>query len=534
MGSPYNRKLDVALYDHGGSVWNIQNKAFGVNANGTDVDDAALEAVLSECAAGDVIHFPPAIYLFDTPTLTKGVTLHGPGAVFKKSAATASHMFSQVQGDLVDGLRVVGIEFDMQRAQFAPGQTVSPFFLVRARDLLFQDLYIRDGIEEGLKLYSCQNVRFLNSRVSNVRNNGLQFHLPAADGYAGGARAKADAQGLWIQGCCFEDIDDGAYGTLDGHGITCGGTDETYRVRDVLIQGNVVRRCIRGIWGEFAGGAGKQAARNIVITGNVVTDSDFFGIGLISAEDSVIANNVVTDTGYMVPDPPATSSEVVGIVVSGDTYQPGGRVVVKDNVIRDTRGGSAFMQIGISVRQGSGHVVRDNIISGHTVNPIDVAWAAVTASEIHGATPPMCKATGSADQTIPNAAFEVVTWNMEEYDSDVMHSTSSNTERITFNTAGRYRVSAGVSFPAHNTGLRGARLYRYDGATPILLAEELRAATQGDDTSFTLTATLEVDEADVGDWLKLEVYQSSGGNLDLVKSAPRVHMTAEWIGGKVA
>ena len=151
MGSPYNRIWDSAFMDHGGGVWNIQNKAFGVNANGTDIDDTALEAVLSECDAGDTIVFPPATYLFDAPVLSKGVTLHGPGAVFKKAATTVGHMFAQTEGDLVDGLRVIGIEFNMNRAAFANGNTVSPFFLVRARNLLFRDIYVRDGIEEGLK-----------------------------------------------------------------------------------------------------------------------------------------------------------------------------------------------------------------------------------------------------------------------------------------------------------------------------------------------------------------------------------------------
>ena len=160
-------------------------------------------------------------------------------------------------------------------------------------------------------------------------------------------------------------------------------------------------------------------------------------------------------------------------------------------------------------------------------------WGAVTYSVAVGPVPPMCKAESTTDQTIPTAEWTLVPWSAEEYDTDGMHSTSSNTERITFNTPGRYRVSAGVSFATNNTGLRAARLFRYDGVTPVVLAEEMRGATQGDDTSFTLTTMLQVNEAAVGKWLKLEVYQSSGGNLDLARSTPRVHMTAEWIGGKV-
>ncbi|GMV07366.1 MAG: hypothetical protein AMXMBFR53_36410 [Gemmatimonadota bacterium] len=540
MGAPYNYAWDAKHFDHGGAVWNIQNKAFGANINGTDPDDTALENILSECAAGDIIVFPPdANYVFDSPDLSKSVTLYGPGATFTKAATTVGHMFSQDQGDLWDGLRVIGIEFNLNRAAFSAGNTVSAFFTVRARNLLFYDVHIRDGIEEGLKLYSCQNVRVLHSWFENIRNNGVQFHLPTSDGYsASGARAKADAFGLTVFDSDFIDIDDGNAGTMDGHGITLNGTDTTYRVRDCQIIGNRTLRCIRGIWGEFGGAAGRQAARSIVIAGNTVRESDYFGIGLVSAEDSIITDNIVTDTGVGVPNPPSTSDETVGIIVTGDTYQAGARVVVKDNIIRDTRGGSAYMEYGIIVRRGSGHTVRDNIISGETVKKIHVVWADVTASNIVGQTPPMAKVTGNSDQTIGTASWTPVTWPTEDYDvdagatSDSMHSTSSNTDRVVLNMAGRYRISFSVSFQSNATGLRGARLVKSDGSTDVVLAEELRNATNGDDTSFSVTATYEMDEADVGDWIRADVYQSSGGNLAIYRSTPRVHLAVEWIGGK--
>lgn len=532
MASPYNRPWDAAFYDHGAAVWNIQNVAFGANINGSDPDDDALEAILSECSAGDTILFPPdANYVFDAPVLSKAVTLWGPGATFTKSATTTGHMFSTLQGDLWDGLRVVGIKFDLNRAAFSSGNTVSAFFAVRARRLTFEHIEVVDGIEEGLKLYSCQRVRVLHSHFENIRNNGIQFHLPASDGYSGGARAKEDAFGLMVLDSDFIDIDDGAAGTLDGHGITVNGTDTTYRVRDVQILGNRTLRCIRGIWGEFGGGASTLAARNITIAHNTVRESDYFGIGLVSAEDSHIVNNTVIDTGVGVPNPPTTSDETVGIIVSGDTYNAGARVVVTGNAVRDTRG-TAYMETGIVVRRGSGHTVKDNIVSGETTAKLSVDYSYVTDSEIQGQTPPMAKARGTTDQAITTATWTPVTWDSEDYDSDAMHNTSTNTDRVLMNLAGRYRISAAISFESNATGLRGARLVKSDGSTDVVLAEEFRAATNGDDTSFVLTATYEMDEADVGDWVRLDVYQSSGADLDLYRSTPRVHLSVEYIGGK--
>jgi len=54
--------------------------------------------------------------------------------------------------------------------------------------------------------------------------------------------------------------------------------------------------------------------------------------------------------------------------------------------------------------------------------------------------PPMVRLTGSANLTSYTSA-NVITYNTETYDTDDMHSTVTNTSRITFQTAGVYLVS---------------------------------------------------------------------------------------------
>jgi hypothetical protein len=53
--------------------------------------------------------------------------------------------------------------------------------------------------------------------------------------------------------------------------------------------------------------------------------------------------------------------------------------------------------------------------------------------------PPMVRLTGSANLTSYTSG-NVITYNTETYDTDDMHSTSTNTSRITFQTAGVYLV----------------------------------------------------------------------------------------------
>lgn len=80
--------------------------------------------------------------------------------------------------------------------------------------------------------------------------------------------------------------------------------------------------------------------------------------------------------------------------------------------------------------------------------------------------PPLCSVFNSANQLISHATVTALTANSENFDNDAMHSTVSNTSRITIQTAGRYQALARVSFAANGTGEREVR-FRVDGTTLI-------------------------------------------------------------------
>lgn len=539
MGSPYNRPWDFAVRDHGGQVWNIQNKAFGANVNGTDADDTALENILSECAAGDVILFPPdASYVIDQVVLTKPVTLWLYGATIKKAATTVGHMFPVTDGETVDGLRVFGGKFNMNRAAFSAGDTVSPFFIVRGRYLTFVDMEAYDGIEEGLKLYGCQHVRVIRPVMRNFRNNGIQFHNPTVDSFTG-TRAKADSYDLLVRDGYFEDIDDALHGSADGHAVTLNSTDTTYTTRDALVQGCTIVRAIRGLWAEFGGAAGRQPGYNIAFKDNHILDSEFFGAGMIGVQDGEISGNRIEDTGEAVVGTYSpSSSEIVGVVVGGDSFAEGKRIHVHHNQIVDRRGGSALMEYGIWIKRGDGHVVKDNSIEGATntnaiagtsYNGIQGTWASITNSEIvPSPSKPICKTDDAGSQTIATATWADVEWDAEEYDTASMHDNTTNPELITFRFPGRYRVSAGVCWPDNATGYRRAQIV--DNAAAVI-AESVVGAVTGEETCHSLIGEAEFD---AGDYVKLAVYQTSGGDLTLNLAQPRNYLAAEYLGPKTS
>jgi hypothetical protein len=64
--------------------------------------------------------------------------------------------------------------------------------------------------------------------------------------------------------------------------------------------------------------------------------------------------------------------------------------------------------------------------------------------------PPACSVFNSTSQNVGGNAISVMLANSENYDNNGMHSTVSNTGRITAQTAGRYQFVATISFSGTN------------------------------------------------------------------------------------
>ncbi|MEQ9397574.1 MAG: hypothetical protein RJQ04_00250 [Longimicrobiales bacterium] len=357
--------------------WNVLDH--GALGDGLTPDDDAVARVLGRAAAGDTVLFPAGhTFLLDGVRLRAAVTLSARGAAFRKAPRTPGHLFRDTAGT-ASGTRVLGGRFDMNRGAFTAGQTVSPFHFVRADDLVFDRLHVHDGVEEGLKLYACRRVRVVGCRFERIRNNGVQFHTPPVDGHTG-TRPPRDSADLLVHACTFEDIDDGAEGRLDGHGVTFNATHTRHTTRDGVVFGCTFRRCIRGIWAEFGGGQGRRPGLRLRFVQNEVHDARFFGMGMVGVEDGAMIGNTVRATGARPPAPPDTSDETVGIVVSGDRWAETHRILCAENEVTDGRS-PALMQYGIRLKRGSGHTVRQNRVSGALVRDVAVERD-VTASDV--------------------------------------------------------------------------------------------------------------------------------------------------------
>ena len=119
-------------------------------------------------------------------------------------------------------------------------------------------------------------------------------------------------------------------------------------------------------------------------------------------------------------------------------------------------------------------------------------------------------AYNSANISIANNTETVLTFDSELFDTNGIHSTSSNTSRLTCQTAGTYLIFGMMRFPANATGLRQA-VIRLNGGTPAIGETTLPTAGAGAQTSVPI---ITIKALTVGDYVTLSVYQNSGGALN--------------------
>ena len=132
-------------------------------------------------------------------------------------------------------------------------------------------------------------------------------------------------------------------------------------------------------------------------------------------------------------------------------------------------------------------------------------WAAPAAASFSGA---LCKK--STSQTISNSTLTAVTWNSEVYDTDSIHSTVTNTDRFTIpaGKGGYWYISVFLNWNNMTTGTR--RIYINKNGSEQLTARNDAATTQ----NWDMTANGVISCA-AADYLSVDVFQTSGGNLDI-------------------
>lgn len=149
-----------------------------------------------------------------------------------------------------------------------------------------------------------------------------------------------------------------------------------------------------------------------------------------------------------------------------------------------------------------------------TLTPITSTWGnSVKAATDFLSNQPSCHLTRSSDQAIPHLTITNVLWNVEQYDTDGMHSTSSQTDRITIKTAGVYVVTANVLWGADTDWIFAASWIQLNGATNLACS---MVGAFNDGAIGAANSLSIVRKFAVNDYLSVAVYEknsSAGANI---------------------
>lgn len=119
------------------------------------------------------------------------------------------------------------------------------------------------------------------------------------------------------------------------------------------------------------------------------------------------------------------------------------------------------------------------------------------------------KATKSGDQSLSNSTSTAITWDVEQYDTSAIHSTSTNTSRFTVPSGkgGYWQLNAVISF---NTNASGSRyiLVKKNGTTDVGQVEFVASSASYNAGWYNATYDLVA-----GDYLEIFGFQNSGGSL---------------------
>jgi len=102
--------------------------------------------------------------------------------------------------------------------------------------------------------------------------------------------------------------------------------------------------------------------------------------------------------------------------------------------------------------------------------------------------PPFCSVFNSAAVSLADNTATAMLANSENFDNDAMHSTVSNTSRITIQTTGRYQFIGSVNFAGDADGVRQVA-FRIDGTTTIPPSSQVGGTATGS-IGLTLVANI--------------------------------------------
>lgn len=134
-----------------------------------------------------------------------------------------------------------------------------------------------------------------------------------------------------------------------------------------------------------------------------------------------------------------------------------------------------------------------------------------------------CRVFNSANISVTDSDNPSLTFDSERFDTDDMHSLTTNTGRLTCNDAGDYIIGASIIWAANATGFRTLRLEL--NSSTLIVGTAVQAVTTA--AVVTRQSVCTLYRLVVGDYILVRVSQNSGGALNVTSvgdTSPEFYM----------
>lgn len=160
-----------------------------------------------------------------------------------------------------------------------------------------------------------------------------------------------------------------------------------------------------------------------------------------------------------------------------------------------------------------------NLITGALWN------AGPAASNTFLTTRPAASVVQTLVQNLPTGSLTAVSFDSSIMDSDGGHSNSVNPSRYTCQVAGWHSARGTVGFAANGTGARAARFMVNGSGVNYTDGWQTTVSSGQAATCHAFHFVF----LNVGDYVELGAFQTSGGTLSTFASGPQSVMTVKWV-----
>lgn len=214
----------------------------------------------------------------------------------------------------------------------------------------------------------------------------------------------------------------------------------------------------------------------------------------------------------------ASNATAANLSVAGGSTFVGSFVAAQQNTF------GSFSYKFASSQASTGQVLTAIAVNGSTVT---LEWRGVTASS--GV--PSVKLALSTIVALGASAYVSPLWDVETYDTDGMHSTASNSSRITFaDSTGLYAVGASLVFSTNtSSGQRECHLLLNDvTGTPIASATTPAIVSDSTTTLQTLSVATIVRASATSDYVTVRVKHSCGASTSSLPISGATNIQQFW------